>query len=58
MKPRFIDQFQMFLRELDLEDIRGAAGLQRVRQELLTRVNTITAPIKVRNVLFKEFLVQ
>jgi flagellar FliL protein len=58
MKPRIIDQFQIFLRELDVEDIRGAAGLQRIRQELLTRVNAISNPIKVRNVLFKEFLMQ
>jgi len=58
MKPRIIDQFQIFLRELDIEDIRGAAGLQRIRQELLTRVNAISQPVKVRNVLFKEFLMQ
>jgi flagellar FliL protein len=57
-KPLIIDQFQIFLRELDVEDLKGSAGIQRIRQELLSRANSIVQPGKVRNVLFKEFLVQ
>lgn len=56
--PRVVDNFQVYLRELRIEDLRGSAGLQRLREELLIRVNTAAQPIEVRDVLFKEMLVQ
>jgi flagellar FliL protein len=56
--PRIIDNFQVYLRELRVEDLRGSSGIYRLREELLTRVNTAVAPVKVRDVLFKEMLVQ
>ena len=56
--PRVVDNFQVYLRELRIEDLRGSAGLQRLREELLIRVNTAAYPIQVRDVLFKEMLVQ
>lgn len=58
IRPKMIDQFQMFLRELEPQDIRGSAGLQRVKEELLKRVNTVAAPTKIRDVLVKEMLIQ
>jgi flagellar FliL protein len=56
--PRIVDNFQIYLRELRVEDLRGSAGLYRLREELLTRVNTAAAPAKVSDVLFKEMLIQ
>lgn len=56
--PRIIDSFQVYLRELRLDDLRGSAGLQRLREELLIRVNAVVKPTVVRDVLFKEMLVQ
>ena len=56
--PRIIDNFQVYLRELRIEDLRGAAGMYRLREELLTRVSAAAAPIKVKDVLFREMLVQ
>jgi len=56
--PRVVDNFQVYLRELRVEDLRGSAGVQRLREELLMRVNTAVHPIEVRDVLFKEMLVQ
>jgi len=56
--PRIIDNFQVYLRELRVEDLRGSAGLYRLREELLQRVNVAAAPAKVSDVLFKEMLVQ
>jgi flagellar protein FliL len=56
--PRIIDNFQVYLRELRIEDLRGSGGIYRLREELLTRVNAATAPVKVVDVLFKEMLVQ
>lgn len=56
--PRVVDQFQTFLREMRLEDLRGSAGMYRLRQELLYRVNLAARPVQVRDVLFQEILVQ
>jgi flagellar protein FliL len=56
--PRIIDNFQVYLRELRVEDLRGSGGIYRLREELLARVNTAAAPVKVKDVLFKEMLVQ
>jgi len=56
--PIIIDNFQVYLRELRVEDLRGSSGLYRLREELLARVNAAAAPIKVKDVLFKEMLVQ
>jgi flagellar FliL protein len=56
--PRVIDSFQVYLRELRIDDLRGSAGLYRLREELLLRVNAAVEPVKVRDVLFKEMLVQ
>ena len=56
--PRIMDNFQVYLRELRIEDLKGAAGMYRLREELLTRVNVAVAPVKVNDVLFMEMLVQ
>jgi len=56
--PRVIDSFQVYLRELRIDDLRGSAGLYRLREELLLRVNAAVEPVRVRDVLFKEMLVQ
>lgn len=56
--PRIIDNFQIYLRELTVEDLRGSAGLYRLREELLRRVNQGARPAVVRDVLFREMLVQ
>ena len=42
--PRIMDNFQVYLRELRIEDLKGAAGMYRLREELLTRVNIAAAP--------------
>jgi flagellar FliL protein len=58
LMPRVKDQFQAYLRELRLEDLKGSAGVLRLKQELLRRVNVAAAPYHVRDVLLKEMLVQ
>lgn len=58
VQPRIIDNFQVYLRELRPEDLQGSAGMQRLREELLTRVNLATHPVVVRDVLFRQILVQ
>ena len=56
--PRVIDNFQIYLRELRLEDLSGSAGAFRLKEELLLRINQSVAPTQVKDVLFKEMLVQ
>lgn len=56
--PRVVDQFQTFLREMRVQDLRGSAGIYRLRQELLYRVNLAAQPVKVSDVLFQEILIQ
>lgn len=56
--PRIVDNFQVYLRELRLEDLRGSAGLYRLREELLRRVSVAAEPAEIRDVLFREMLVQ
>jgi flagellar protein FliL len=58
VQPRIIDSFQIYLRGLRMEDLNGSAGLYRLREELLLRVNSAAEPTKVKDVLFKEMLVQ
>ncbi len=56
--PRVIDQFQTYLRELRVRDLRGSAGIYRLQMELLWRVNQAAAPVEVKDVLFQEILIQ
>jgi flagellar protein FliL len=56
--PRIIDTFVTYLRELRPEDLRGSAGLMRLREEMLVRVQAAARPARVTDVLFREMLVQ
>ncbi len=56
--PRVIDQFQTYLRELRVRDLRGSAGIYRLQMELLWRVNQAVEPIEIKDVLFQEILIQ
>jgi flagellar FliL protein len=56
--PRVLDTFQTYLRELRPSDLDGSAGLYRLKEELMRRVNTAIAPNKITAVLFKEIVVQ
>ncbi|MGD9507300.1 MAG: flagellar basal body-associated FliL family protein [Geminicoccaceae bacterium] len=58
LMPRIMDSFQLYLRALSLEDVQGAAGMQRLKEELGARVNLAVAPARVGSVLLKEMLVQ
>lgn len=58
MLPRIIDSFQVYLRELRVSDLQGSAGMYRLREDLLRRVNEASRPVKINDVLFKEMLIQ
>jgi flagellar protein FliL len=56
--PRVVDQFQSYLRELRVDDLHGSAGVLRLKEELLRRINVAAAPYPVKDVLLKEMIVQ
>ena len=56
--PRIVDNFQVYLRDRSVDDLQGAAGMYRLREELLNRINSAVRPIRVNDVLFKEMIVQ
>jgi flagellar protein FliL len=58
LMPRIVDQFQGYLRELRMDDLRGSAGVMRLKEELLRRINAAAAPYRVRDVLLKQMIVQ
>jgi len=58
LRPRIVDQFQGYLRELRVDDIKGSAGIMRLKEELLRRINVAAVPYRVRDVLLKEMIVQ
>jgi flagellar protein FliL len=56
--PRVVDNFQVFMRELRPADLEGSAGLYRLKEEMIRRVNVAVYPHKVDAILFRELLVQ
>ena len=56
--PRVVDQLQTYLRELRVEDLSGSASVYRLKEELLRRVNLAVEPVKVKDVLFREMIIQ
>ena len=61
IQPRLakvIDAFQVYMRELRKSDLDGSAGVYRLKEELLRRVNLAVYPARIESILFKELLVQ
>lgn len=56
--PRVVDQFQAYLRELRVEDLKGSSGMYRMKIELLNRVRAAAPALDVKDVLFQEILIQ
>lgn len=58
LMPRVTDSFQVYLRALTVEEVQGSGGVQRLKEEMLARVNLALAPQRADDVLIKEMLVQ
>lgn len=56
--PRVLDMFQLYLRELRSSDLEGSAGIYRLKEELLRRVNLELHPNRINRVLFNEIIIQ
>lgn len=57
IEPRLLDMMQTYLIELSPDDIKGTAGMYRMRQELLRRVNDVV-PGSAKDILFKTIILQ
>ncbi len=65
-EPEILDTLHTFLGSLNLDEFTPAAvnrfsapvGLERVRQNIIVRLNTILAPLKVKTVLFRKLITQ
>ena len=58
VSPKILDQLQFFLRGLRVEEFQGAAGIYRVREELLYRFNKISSPVRINGVYFENLIIQ
>lgn len=56
--PRVEDLMQIYLRDLRASDLQGTAGILRLKEELLRRVNLAVTPGRVEAILFKEIVLQ
>ncbi|MEM8811777.1 MAG: flagellar basal body-associated FliL family protein [Pseudomonadota bacterium] len=56
--PRVLDAFQVYLRELRIDDLNGSSGLFRLKEELQRRINLAIYPARVDDILFKDIKVQ
>ena len=56
--PRVVDTFQLYLRELAIDELQGTAGIERLREELRLRVSAAISPVEIKDVLFSEMIIQ
>ena len=56
--PILLDSFQSHLRGLRISEIEGSRAIYRIKEELITRANIILHPVRIKNILFAELLIQ
>jgi flagellar FliL protein len=58
LAPRIVDSFQLYLRTLTPDELRGPGSMFRLKEDLHVRIHQAIEPAEIRDVLFKEMLVQ
>lgn len=56
--PRITDAFNTYLRELRREDLQGSAGVYRLENELMLRLQKTLTKGEVKDILFREIIIQ
>lgn len=56
--PRIQDTIQVYIRELKVADLRSSIGVEKLRQELLKRIQLIAKDVKIFDILFPQMLTQ
>lgn len=54
--PRINDVFNTYLRAVDLQELEAPTSMLRMRAQLLRRVQIVTGPGRVRDLLVTEFI--
>lgn len=54
--PRIVDVLNSYLRALEVSDIEQAASLTRLRAQMLRRIQIVTGPGRVNDLLIMEFV--
>ncbi len=58
LEPKIVERLTFFLRQLQAGDFAGSAGMERVKAEMLRRVNLVLAPIEADEVVVDELVIQ
>lgn len=58
VKPHIVERTSFFLRELQPEDFQGSEAMERVKQELLRRVNLVLGTMKAEEIVINELVIQ
>ncbi len=56
--PKVHKDIQVFIQNQKAVNLKGTEGMQRIREELLTRLNRAFVPSKIKDIYFKEMLVR
>ncbi|GFE49575.1 flagellar basal body protein FliL [Roseobacter cerasinus] len=56
MLPRIIDVLNSYLRAVEMNDLTSPAALTRLRAQMLRRVQVVTGPEQVKDLLIMEFV--
>ncbi|WP_101067130.1 flagellar basal body-associated FliL family protein [Roseovarius salinarum] len=56
LMPRVVDVLNSYLRALEVQDLEDNSALVRLRAQMLRRVQIVTGPERVRDLLIMEFV--
>ena len=56
--PVLLDSFQSHLRGLRISEIEGSRAIYRIKEELIARANIVLHPVRIKNILLAELLIQ
>lgn len=56
LSPRILDTLNTYLRAVEVRDLENPAALQRLRAQMLRRVQIVTGEGRVRDLLVTEFI--
>lgn len=58
LRPRFLDVFNTYLRAVEERDIDDPGALPRLRAQLLRRIQIVTGPDRVHDLLITRFIMR
>ena len=58
LAPEVTERLTFFLRELQPEDFAGTAQMERVKAEMMRRINLVLGPAHVQSITIREIIIQ